>query len=176
MKTVYKERMKKDFPKNELKPFFALKKLKKSGEYLPLGFFENGELSAYAFFVVPKCTKTALFDYFAVRKDLRGKGTGGKCMSFFPDYLKDREIVLFECDHPDFASGEEKTKREHRIGFYARNGVKTSNVHANLFNADFLIMYMSEKDFTDGEIRKYLNEMYAFTFPKYIIGKKVTVY
>ena len=48
--SVYNEHMKKDFPSDELKPFFSIKKMMEEGTYTTLGAFRGGELVGYAFF------------------------------------------------------------------------------------------------------------------------------
>ena len=47
---LYGLHMRRDFPKDELKPLHRLLQLRETGEYEPYGLFEDGELVAYALY------------------------------------------------------------------------------------------------------------------------------
>ena len=48
-KTTYKQYMKHDFPKNELRPLHMIESLVEKGDYYTYGIFENERFVAYAY-------------------------------------------------------------------------------------------------------------------------------
>ena len=76
VRQLYTERLREDFPPDELKPLSAIEEMLCRGRYVCYGAADGDEILAYAFFV--KNGKNALADYFAVRRDLRDRGIGSR--------------------------------------------------------------------------------------------------
>ena len=124
VRLLYRERMKDDFPKNELKPLSMMEAAMDRGNYLTLGAFlpEQTDPAAYAYFVTPG--DAALFDYLAVRRDLRDCGVGSAFLRSLCPTLARFRPVLLESDDPDHAPDKgERTRRLRRLAFYERNGL-----------------------------------------------------
>ena len=78
---IYETRMVQDFPAAELKPFTAVREMMQAGIYEPLALYDEADhLQAYAWQVLLPGRRSALLDYFAVRKDLRGGGIGTQAL------------------------------------------------------------------------------------------------
>ena len=143
VRRLYRERMKDDFPANELKPLSMLEKAMDRGDYLTLGAFipdrpDSGP-AAYAFFAAPG--DAALFDYLAVRRDLRDCGVGSAFLRALSPTLDRFRTVLLESDDPDSAAEEgERTRRLRRLAFYERNGLRDTGVRGSVFGADYRIL------------------------------------
>lgn len=148
VRRIWRERMQVDFPRNEIKPLRMIERALDRGEYLPLGAVlptdertpEAGDpIAAYAFFVTPG--DAALFDYLAVRRDLRDRGYGSAFLRALSPILARFRTVLLESDDPDFAPDEgERTHRLRRLAFYAKNGLTDTGVRAVVFGAAFRIL------------------------------------
>ena len=142
IRDVYRNQLKHDFPADERKPLSRIEVSLKKGQYICYGLKEGIEILAYAFFVVIE--NQYLFDYFAVRKELRGAGIGSRFLKeLFSNQLKNASCMLLEADDPAAAdSAEEKAVRDCRIRFYLKNGLRNTDAKANTFGVDFLILEM----------------------------------
>ena len=78
IRALYRERMKQDFPPDELKPLAIIEKALARDEYVCYGAVNGNDILAYAYFVKLKeqGKPYALFDYYAVRQDIRDRGVG----------------------------------------------------------------------------------------------------
>ena len=141
---IYGERLVRDFPVNEIKPLSAIEAMMRRGEYACYAASDGGETLAYAFFVCLNGDETpvCLFDYLAVREDLRGSGVGGAFLEqLMAGPLRAYACVLLEVDDPDFAADDrEKAVWERRLRFYRHHGLTDTGVRANVYGADFRIL------------------------------------
>ena len=120
---VYTQQMTRDFPAEELKPFYAVEELMQAGLYEPLAFYEGGALAAYAWQVALPGADCALIDYFAVLRGRRGGGMGTAVLAQLQAYYAPyRHALLVESEHPAEAPDPAAARR--RIGFYLRAGAR----------------------------------------------------
>ena len=143
IRTVYRERLIRDFPVDEVKPLPMIERALKRGDYCCYGGFSGDNLMAYAFFVtVQEQGKSLwLFDYLAVEENHRDHGIGSAFLqALSKEVLSAADIVLLEIDDPDHAEGEERIRRLRRAAFYSRNGLINTNVTARVFGVDFRIL------------------------------------
>ncbi len=144
IREIYHHRMVKDFPRNERKSLGRIQAALRRGAYRCLGLRDGGEILAYAFFVILNRDgrQDWLFDYFAVREDLRGTGIGSVCLqALSAGCLQSADSVLLEVDDPAAAEpGAERTIRERRQHFYLRNGLRETSVRAKVFGADYVLL------------------------------------
>ena len=114
IRALYRERMTRDFPPDELKPLAMIEKALARDEYVCYGAVNGGGILAYAYFVMLKENGKpyALFDYYAVRQDIRDRGVGSRFMqALIAGPLREMDCVLLEVDDPDCAkTPEEKNK------------------------------------------------------------------
>ena len=136
-KNIYKQHMKQDFPKNELRPLHGIEALVNQGVYYTYGIFEKDSLIAYAYFWEEKEREVLLFDYFAVVSNLRNQGHGTEAMKAILHLCENKRGVILETENPEKAeSSEEKEMRKRRISFYQRCGLKMSDVRIDLFGGE----------------------------------------
>lgn len=140
IRKLYSERLKRDFPPDEIKPLARIERALAQGEYICYGAMDGEAILAYAFFVVAGCR--ALLDYFAVAEELRDGGIGSWFMRELIGWpLSDMECVLLEVDDPDFGEEhEEVALRTHRLAFYLRNGLTDTGLRTKVYGVDFRIL------------------------------------
>ena len=140
IRDVYRNQLEYDFPADERKPLGRIEASLKKGQYICYGLKDGTGILAYAFFVVIE--NQYLFDYFAVREELRGTGIGSRFLKeLFSNHLKSASCILLEVDDPAAADNDkEKAVRDRRIRFYLKNGLRNTGAKANTFGVDFLIL------------------------------------
>ena len=161
---TYNDHLYHDFPSEERKPLDRIMVALNDGTYKCIGAFnDNCKQVAYAFFVVigNKC----LLDYFAVFKELRGKGTGSE---FLQKVLREigYESVIIEIEDPEKTNDENERKiRSRRMDFYLRCGCKNTGVKASAFGVEFLLLEYPESHDKKEVASNYL-EIYKAILPK----------
>lgn len=126
---IYKEHLKSDFPKDELKPLEYINKMYDLSKYECFGFYEKDLLVGYAYTVIPDDSDIRLLDYFAVVKELRNNGIGGDCLKALKEHYRHLSCVILESEHPDYSkdAGDRKI-RERRLEFYKKNGLIKTDI------------------------------------------------
>ena len=132
------------FPKGEQIPWNDLLRL--VGE-MPLDFmaYYDGE-EFIGFTIVYPRKSFNLFWYFAVRKELRGKGYGQQILSRLIERYKGQTCVL-DMESPTQVY-ENIDLRKRRHNFYLRNGFRDTNVYRTYNGITMTIMMMGEGTFT----------------------------
>ncbi len=165
IRDVYRHQLIRDFPEDEVKPLARIERALKRGEYCCFGIRDGKDILAYAFFVA--AADGYLFDYFAVREDLRGTGIGSAFLKELGNrYLRNASCVLLEVDDPDSAeSGEERAACERRIRFYLKNGMRDTGARARTFGVDYRIL-----EYPAGEVhsREEAGEIYSRIYRSFL--------
>ena len=176
IREIYRERVKHDFPDNEVKSLARIEKTLRDGRYLCYGVKAGGAILAYAFFVLTE--DVYLLDYFAVKKELRGTGIGSSFLKELgSSCFRKAACVLLEVDDPAFAGCEkEKTVCERRLAFYLRNGLLDTGARACTFGADFLILeFPIGKTHSRAEAGVLYSRIYRSILPKRIFEHMVKI-
>ncbi len=163
MQILYRNRMTRDFPPSELRPFESLRTLWEKGQYRCYAFMEEGKILAYAAFAAQG--DALLLDYFAVERDLRGQGIGSRFLQALRGLSADHSASYFliEVESLESASTEEERKaRSRRISFYERCGCAASNIYSLLFGVEYRILALPLRETipSDEEIRLGLSTVY----------------
>ena len=175
---IYENRMKEDFPENELKPFLAMKQMRQEGIYRAYGLKEENELFAYWCMLSDQKEKTMLLDYFAVRKDLRGQGYGRKVIQLLADTMNSGYTLFVESENPDGTkNAEERALRERRIRFYQSCGCNLLRMHSEIVSTPYRIFCISkEKNDEETLKRRYLALYRDVMLPKERFAGRVKVF
>lgn len=176
VRRIWKERMHFDFPANELKPLSMIEKSIDAGSYRTIGADDGEDIAAYAFLVT--MGDAALFDYLAVRRDLRDRGCGSAFLKALSPTLSAFRVVLLESDDPDFAPDEkERGVRNRRIAFYERNGLIDTGMRTTVFGADYRVLaFPSGAPLPDTvETALLYRSLYARVLPDRLLTKVLTV-
>ena len=141
--------MKRDFPANEIPPFFVIKRnFEKNiydGFFLTenienIGSVENIDIG-YAVITAPENLKYAFINFFAVFPQYRSKGYGSEFLKIILNRYSDRTLVL-EADNPSAAkTAALHDEAERRLKFYECAGFRVvPTAKAKIFGVDMVIM------------------------------------
>lgn len=171
---IYKEHLQKDFPPEEVKPFFIIRKMCFKKNYYVYGFYEKeaeqGEekLCAYAFLLADHGRKMLLLDYFAVCGRLRGAGYGSRALAMLREACMDWKGIIIEVEDDELPGLDEQTRnvRRRRISFYVGAGCQMTATRSRLWGVDYRIMVLPVTDDRAGEemagkVRSVYQCMYA---------------
>ena len=173
---IYKRYMKKDFPRNELRPLIMIKKSLSLGQYDCFGIFDENALCGYAFFasITQNGKKYYLLDYFATLSKKRGQGIGSEFIKLLRQELSSAEMVICEVENPEFAVADEQKKRLRRIEFYKRNGFINTNVKANVFGVDFLLLELNiNNPHKEENVKTAYYELYKKLIPRCLFNRNI---
>lgn len=176
-KNTYKQYMKHDFPKNELRPLHMIEALIDKGNYYTYGVFQEEKMIAYAYFWEEVEKEILLFDYFAVIPELRNQGYGKESMKVILAACEEKRGVILEAEDPENAeSDEEKETRIRRISFYKKCGLVMSEVRILLFGVRYAMMYrnLTVTDL-EKEIVPVMQSLYKKSLPKPIYEKMLRI-
>ena len=182
LREIYDNRMRRDFPPEELKPFRKIQEMYESGHYVGYGActeeYEK-QILAYALFSRLRIREQRhyLFDYFAVKDGLRGSGIGTELLAQLPLYMKDAASVIGEVENPDYAENTATEKlRERRLCFYRRNHVLETGITARVMGMEYRIVEAGgERQHTQSEVRELLEAFYHLFFPDSLYQQEVLI-
>lgn len=181
IRALYRERMKQDFPPDELKPLAMIEKALARDEYICYGAMNGEDILAYAYFVKLKERKKpyALFDYYAVRQNIRDRGVGSRFMqALIAGPLREMDCVLLEVDDPACANTpEEADIRNRRLAFYLRNGLRDADVKATVYGVQFKILTLPVgRALSREEVRQKYAALYRALLPESLFQEKVFIH
>ncbi len=171
IRELYAQRLVVDFPPDELKPLSIIERALRRGEYVCYGAMDGQEALAYGFFVKLEADgkRFALFDYFAVRQDLRDRGVGSRFLLALVDGpLRGMDCVLLEIDAPERAgTPEERRIRDRRLRFYLNNGLRDTTVSAVVYGVEYRILSLPVGGFpSPEETRRLYAALYRAILPE----------
>lgn len=173
-KEIYREHLKKDFPTEEVKPFFIIRKMWRQKSYYIYGFYEREAeqgaetLCAYAFLLADHKRRMLLLDYFAVCGQLRGAGYGSRALAMLREECVDWNGIIIEVEDDELPGLDEETRgiRKRRISFYKGADCQMTSTRSRLWTVDYRIMVLPVMDGRAGEdmagkLRSVYQCMYA---------------
>lgn len=168
----YRDKLRRDFPADELKPYAMIEKLVGQGQYHCYGFFdEAGRPAAYAYTM--ECGEYVLLDYLAVEPASRGQGIGSQVLPLLLEGIVGDRTLLIEAENPACAhSLSDQQVRKARIRFYQKGGMRLSGVLESAFGVEYRIL-TGGRERTDGEIAQAMMDLYHAMVPEEIVRQKV---
>ena len=169
---LYRQQMKKDFPRNELRPLSTLRRSWEREEYDGYVLMEEGEILGYAFFV--RMGRYYLLDYLAIAEECREQGYGSLFLQKLS--IPGAECVICEVENPD-KGGKDQKQLERRMDFYLRNGYRKTGVTSCVFRVDYRILEVTTTGcHADEEITAFYTEVYRKLLPEpfYSMNFRVT--
>ena len=163
MEKIYQERMKEDFPPNELDPLEVINESVERGNYECFGLMDGEGITGYTFLI--KHGEDYLIDYLAIYPEWRKHGLGGELVRLLGEYLVHAKSIILEVEDPEFArNAVEKEMRAGRLEFYLRRGFRDTGVRVTYFEAPFIILEMEQTRVHTAEEIKALYEMHYKVF------------
>ena len=134
-----------DFPPDEVKPWSVIERMLLRKQYVCLGIYRAGNenLCGYAFLAIQERggRKEYLLDYFAVRKELRGKGIGSWFLAQMPGCLFDAACILLESENPSYARDEDDRRiRSRRLSFYKAGGAEDPGLEVCVYGVEYRVL------------------------------------
>lgn len=160
LRTVYDRDLKKSFPAAELKPLRNIEQGWEEGLYLPYCLFDGDNIVGEAFLWLGH-PGWALLDYLCVADGCRNGGIG----SVILQKLREREagtVIFGESEAPEDAPDPEMAQR--RLGFYARNGLRTAYYDTEMFGVHYKTLYLAAGDVDEDVLQQEHRYVYESTF------------
>lgn len=153
---IYRARMVRDFPADELKPLSVLLSCLRAGSCRCYALYDGAALAAYAVVLLGRPGAAGILDYLAVAPEFRDRGVGGGMLRRLREALSDCAGLLIEYEAPgDAVSEDERATRLRREGFYLRNGVRATGMDLILFGVHFRVGYLPcVRDVPDPELKQ----------------------
>ena len=117
------------FPRYERKPFSRITSMAKAGRADLWTIRADGRFAGLAATV--NSPEIVLLDYFAVKRQLRGRGVGSEALKGLMDHYRDRG--LFVEIESTFEDAENLRERQKRKSFYVNCGMEPMGTEADLF-------------------------------------------
>ena len=168
---VYLDEMRRDFPPTELKPLSMILNSEANGTAHTWGVFDGETLAAYLLMVRPAGSRVSQLDYFAVLPEYRAAGLGAQLLADLPQHERGAQAILIEAECPDKA--EDETMAVRRLGFYARNGLRTAGYDTEMFGVHYKTLYLADGPVDEALLMQehrfvYENTFAADKFHKYV--------
>lgn len=145
---IYKERIEKDFPPEEIPSLFVFERWIKEYIFECYTFdteVDGNKYTDIGYLVVRKVNDVVFIMVLAIDDSVRGKGLGNKMLNEFKSFIKGNvNIIILEAENPEEKdiNDKEKEVREKRIKFYKDLGFKiTKNLKYLLVKVDYKILY-----------------------------------
>ena len=112
----------------------------------------------------------AIIDYLCVAPERRNDGLGAEILRLLP--LAEPDTVLFgEAEAPVHAP--DPARAERRLGFYARNGLRTAGYETEMFGVHYKTLYLADGEVDDESLMRehefvYRNSFTAEKYEKYV--------
>ena len=112
----------------------------------------------------------ALLDYLCVSAGSRNSGLGSVLLQKLREAEADT-VIFGESEAPEGAPDPELAER--RLGFYARNGLRTAGYDTEMFGVHYKTLYLAAGEVTGTELMRrhrfvYKNPFAADKFHKYV--------
>ena len=151
--------MKRDFPANEVPPYWAVWRALKRGVYSAFYMEDEDIMAAYAIVTAPQGSRFALINYLAVLPEKRSSGYGGKFLSMLKESFAGRVLVVEVDARLKTVDKAEKETRIRRIKFYERHSFRLlPSLSVIIFGVDMEIMVNTQEDV--GSVRDMMHELY----------------
>ena len=170
---LYNTRMKKDFPRDELKPLAMMRHFWEKDRYDCYGLFDGEEILGYAFFV--RREGDYLFDYFAIAQEHRNEGLGTLFLQQLSGYLQGANCIVVEVEEPKRAENEaDRALRERRLQFYLRSSYRLTELTCKVFGVEYRILEVpTAAAHTTDELRAVYTGLYRSMLPAVLFHTQV---
>ena len=160
LRTVYDRDLKQAFPAAELKPLRSMERMWEEGWYRPYCLFDGDEILGEAFLWLGH-PGLALLDHLCVAPHARNAGLGASILAELARVEAD-SVIFGESEVPEDAPDPDMARR--RLGFYARNGLRTAGYDTAMFGVHYKTLYLAQEPVDDGALMEDHRFVYRNTF------------
>ena len=169
LRTVYDRDLKEAFPPEELKALRSIEQIWAEGWYRPWCLFDGDSIAGEAFLWLGH-PGWALLAYLCVSAGSRNSGLGSVLLQKLREAEADT-VIFGESEAPEGAPDPELAER--RLGFYARNGLRTAGYDTEMFGVHYKTLYLAAGEVNEAELMRehrfvYENTFAADKFHKYV--------
>ena len=169
LRTVYDRDLKEAFPPEELKALRSIEQIWAEGWYRPWCLFDGDSIVGEAVLWLGH-PGGALLDYLCVSAGSRNSGLGSVLLQKLREAEADT-VIFGESEAPEGAPDPELAER--RLGFYARNGLRTAGYDTEMFGVHYKTLYLAAGEVDEAELMRqhrfvYENTFAADKFHKYV--------
>ena len=159
---VYARDLKPSFPPAELKPLANIQAMCRDGCYRPWCLFDGEEIAGECFLWQGR-PGWALLDYLCVAEGRRNSGAGALMLSEIRR-AEPGTVILVESEAPVHAP--DPAMAERRLGFYARNGLRTAGYDTDVFGAHYKTLYLWPESLPDERLMEENRWIYQNRFSR----------
>lgn len=160
LRTIYDRDLKEAFPAAELKPLRNIEEGWRNGWYLPYCLFDGDRIVGEAFLWLGH-PGWALLDYLCVSGTYRNSGLGAAILGKLHEQEPDT-VIFGESEAPEDAPDPELARR--RLGFYARNGLRTAEYDTEMFGVHYKTLYLANREVDGAALLEEHRYVYERTF------------
>ena len=160
LQTVYDIDMKAAFPAAELKPLSAIRRMWREGRYKPYCLFDGDDIVGECFLWLGH-PGWALLDYLCVSPKARNAGLGALILAKLRE-VEPGTVIFGEAEAPEHAPDPAMAKR--RLGFYARNGLRTAGYDTEVFGVHYKTLYLADRQVAEETLMKEHDFVYRSSF------------
>ena len=171
LRTVYDRDLKEAFPPEELKALRSIEQIWAEGWYRPWCLFDGDSIVGEAFLWLGH-PGWALLDYLCVSAGSRNSGLGSVLLQKLREAEADT-VIFGESEAPEGAPDPELAER--RLGFYARNGLRTAGYDTEMFGVHYKTLYLAAGEVNEAELMREHRFVYENTFAADIFHKYVRI-
>lgn len=169
VREIYERDLKVSFPPAELKPVKNILEMMEAGCYRPWCLFDGEEIVGECFLWLGR-PGWALLDYLCVSPKCRNGGLGSVILQKLREAEGDT-VIFGESESP--ADAPDPAMAERRLGFYARNGLRTAGYDTEMFGVHYKTLYLAAAEVDEAALMRehrfvYENTFAADKFRKYV--------
>ncbi len=161
LSAAYESVFREAFPPEELKPLFAIARMRAEGQYDTLGLFADGRPMGYicCWLDLPY----VLIDYLCVERSHRNGGIGAMILEEIRKFYPPETVFIGEVEAP---TGDPEADKMifRRLGFYARCGAKSVGYDCALFGVHYKTIVWSENTVDEAELCRRHDGFYRRNF------------
>ena len=155
-----KELYESSFPKEERIPYEEVVKYLDIMNIDFTAYYEGEKLLAIT--IVNRLPKYNFGSYFAVQKEMRGKGLGQKIQSIILEKYRQGNPFVVDVESPLQIDAPNLDLRKRRHDFYLRCGLKDTGFYYTYNGVSFTIMSNSEEPFTQKDYEEIFSYFRSF--------------
>lgn len=169
LRTVYDVDLRASFPEAELKPLKNIEQMWRDGWYRPYCLFDGDDVVGECFLWLGH-PGWGLLDYLCVSPRCRNAGLGAAMLQKLREAEPD-SVIFGESEAPIHAP--DPVLAERRLGFYARNGLRTAGYDTEMFGVHYKTLYLAPGVVDDDVLMRehqfiYRNSFAAEKYEKFV--------